>query len=214
VHEIFLIEDSESDALLIQRALQFAGVANPIRRASNGAEGLAYLTATSHEGSLLSPPAIVLLDLKLPDISGFEILSFLQHQKAFTDTLRIVLSQYNDLESVREAYRLGAHSFLSKPACRQDVDELIKCFPKYWIVSLDQTRTPVSPQSAAASPSTLAYRELFDRNRESIEKLRTDLANLQERLNNNDETFAVIDSIIDDFRKNAGKGGKSARRRP
>ncbi len=212
MHEILLIEDLESDALLIQRALQFAGVANPIRHALNGAEGLAYLTATSQKGALLSPPAVVLIDLKLPDISGFDILSFLQHQKAFADTLRIVLSQQNDLESVRKAYRLGAHSFLSKPACRQDIDELIKSFPKYWNVSLEQPRTPVSSQSALAQTS-VGCRELFDRNRDAIEKLRTELSNLQQRLNNNDETFAVIDSIIDDFRKSTRGAEAQGKRR-
>src|SRR4051812_16513294 len=133
--EIILLEDSESDALFTQRALPQAGVENPIRHLRNGKDALAYFTALLSTTSTLEPPAIILLDLKLPDITGFEVMALFRSREAFSKTLWIVLSHCNDVESVRKAYALGAHSFLSKPPTREEIEELIRTFPNGWIIA-------------------------------------------------------------------------------
>jgi len=79
-------------------------------------------------------PSILLLDLKLPAVSGFEILSFLQGRPAFSELLKIVVSDLDDLESIRKAYGLGAHSFLTKPVHRSDLKELIRVYPAPWLL--------------------------------------------------------------------------------
>src|SRR4051812_17011660 len=137
MHEIVLIEDSAADALLLQRTLQRAGVTNPIRRLCNGREALSYLysVGTKANERLVSAPAVLLLDLKLPDVSGFDILAFVRHRKIFSKTLRVVLSQYSDLQSIKRAYAGGAHSFLSKAAGQQEIEELVKSFPEYWLLA-------------------------------------------------------------------------------
>jgi CheY-like chemotaxis protein len=133
MQEIILVEDSESDAELLERALEAAGVANPIRYFRNGGEALWYLDNLSLADSPTQVlPAILFLDLKLPGASGLEILGSIRNSPAFTKTLRIVLTQFGDFHSIKKAYLLGAHSFLSKPIRLQDISELITVYPSYW----------------------------------------------------------------------------------
>jgi two-component system response regulator len=133
MREVLLVEDSDADADLLERALRAVEVANPIRRFSDGAQALAYFKA--HENSHTSEselPFILFLDLKLPRASGFEILGYLQMSWAFRQLLKIVVSELDNLESIRTAYSLGAGSFLCKPIHRQDLRDLIKAYPQQW----------------------------------------------------------------------------------
>src|SRR3954467_13390393 len=133
MHEIILVEDWECDAALLERALEAAGVANPIRYFRNGGEALWYLEKLSLEDSRPEMlPAVLFLDLKLPGASGLEILGSIRNSPAFARTLRIVLTQFGDFHSIKKAYLLGAHSFLSKPIRQQDLSELITVYPSYW----------------------------------------------------------------------------------
>jgi two-component system response regulator len=134
--EIVLVEDSDSDARLIQRTLQLAGVHNPVRHYWTGQEALNGLSAAEKrgrkgEGKL---PGILIIDLKLPDMTGYDILLWLQSRKAYQATLRIVLSQLEDIPSIKKAYAFGANSFLTKPARQEDLDELIRVYPAHWML--------------------------------------------------------------------------------
>jgi CheY-like chemotaxis protein len=127
--EILLIEDTESDVRLLQRTLQALGIQNSIRHYARGSEALKYLAELRAAGRVL--PAIVVIDLKLPDISGFEILAELNRSE-FKSVLRIVVSQVEDLASIKTAYSLGAHTFITKPATREEFEELMKAYPEPW----------------------------------------------------------------------------------
>ena len=132
--EILLVEDSDSDARLIQRTLLIAGVANRVRHIDNGTEAVVYLRdLIETPGKVL--PSVLFVDLKLPSMNGFGILSWLQQQDGFSKTLRVVLTELNYIANVRKAYALGAHSFLSKPIGQEDLHELITVFPDYWILT-------------------------------------------------------------------------------
>lgn len=140
--EILLVEDSDSDARLIQRALLIAGVANHVRHIANGRQAMFYLRGLIEDCKLL--PSVLLLDLKLPSMNGFEILSWIQQQDAFSKTLRVVLTELNFISNVRKAYALGAHSFLGKPIGQEDLHELITVFPEYWVLTINST-IPAEP---------------------------------------------------------------------
>ena len=147
--EILLVEDSDSDARLIQRALLIAGVANHVRHIANGRQAVFYL-----QGLIETPgkaaPSVLLLDLKLPSMNGFEILSWVRQQEnAFSKTLRIVLTDLNYIANVRKAYALGAHSFLGKPIGQEDLHELITVFPEYWALTHDPTLSAHEPSLRA-----------------------------------------------------------------
>jgi len=107
--EILLIEDTEGDALLLERALRAAGVSNPICHVSTGADALFFLNAKEQalQRSDESELGIVFFDLKLPDKSGFDLLKLLQERKAFSNTLKVVISQIEDMENIKRAYTLG-----------------------------------------------------------------------------------------------------------
>jgi len=134
--EILLVEDSDQDADLVRRAFTLAWIANPVRRFANGTEALAYLTHAEAAAAIGPPvPSVVVLDLKLPGMTGFEILKFLQGRKAFEKTLRIVLSQLDDTCSIKQAYALGANTFLAKPMKESELSDLIITFPGHWVVA-------------------------------------------------------------------------------
>jgi len=139
MQEFFLIEDSESDARLLQRTLMLAGVHNKVHTFVTGNEAVATFASMESACKISGErvQAVFIIDLKLPDISGFEILSWLQNHDVFAPSLRVVLSQLDDIPSIRRAYELGANSFLIKPAKQEDVDELIKVFPGFWQRSWD-----------------------------------------------------------------------------
>ena|SRR5258705_484248 len=132
--EILLVEDSDADARLVRRSLQLAGVTNHLRHFAHGKEAMSYLMqATQVAGK--PAPSVFLLDLKLPGVNGFEILQWLQHHPEFSHSLKVVLSQLDQIDNIRKAYSLGAHSFLSKPFCQEDLHELITFYPDYWVLS-------------------------------------------------------------------------------
>src|SRR4051812_46418697 len=141
--EILIIEDSENDARLLKRALHTAGVRNPIHHAWTAKEAFKWLEDAAAAAQREYRPflAILFVDLKLPDASGFEILARIREEPALAETLRIVLSQMEELDAIRRAYSLGAHSFLSKPATQHDLKELMKGFPNHWIVGGGSVRS-------------------------------------------------------------------------
>src|SRR5438309_635384 len=100
--EILLVEDSETDAALLKRTLKGAKVTNPVRCVSDGSEAMASLREMEPKAAQQPEvvPAILMLDLKLPGVSGFEILSFLQGRAAFSKTLKIIVSELENLESI------------------------------------------------------------------------------------------------------------------
>src|SRR5258706_1181731 len=160
MNEILLIEDTEGDALLLERALRSVGATNSIRHVSTGADALLFLNANERalEKGARSGLAVVFFDLKLPDRSGFELLKLLQERRAFSNTLKVVVSQIEDMERIRKAYRLGADSFITKPIGQMDLKELIAAFPDNWSLS-DSPSTDATSAAAAIKSEVDPYAE-------------------------------------------------------
>jgi CheY-like chemotaxis protein len=106
---IILIEDDPGHARLIEKNIRRAGVSNDIVHFENGTESLERLTTMG------KTPALVLLDLNLPDMSGTEILRRL---KAEADTKHIpviVLTTTDDKAEIQKCYELGCNVYITKP---------------------------------------------------------------------------------------------------
>ena len=131
--EILLIEGSEI-AGQTEALLKAIGIQNPLRRLSNGAAAMGALRSLADDPKAV-PPDVVLLDVTLPDISGFEILRWMRDQKLFKETLKIVFSTLDDTGTIKEAYHLGANSFLNKPVRLDDLRELIETYPQHWLIN-------------------------------------------------------------------------------
>jgi len=150
-----LVEDSDDDALLIKRAFARANVLNPLHLVRGGAEALEYLGGTSRYANRdeYPLPAIVLLDLKMPGIDGFEVLRWIRLQPGLKALRVVVLSSSDNLRDVTLAYQLGANSFLIKPVDFERFVEISQAISGYWLWMNEAPETfrPPPPQLSAGA---------------------------------------------------------------
>lgn len=132
---ILLVEDNADDEQLTLRAMRQSDVPNIIRVARDGAEAIEALFGAT-AGSRL--PDLVLLDLKLPKVSGLEVLQRIRSEER-TKTLPIVVLTSSDEErDIVESYNLGANSYIRKPV---DFDEFIDAVRQLGLYWLSMNRT-------------------------------------------------------------------------
>lgn len=148
-----IVEDNPDDATLLRRAFVKSKILNPVHVVSTADEAVAYLTGTGkYQNRAEYPlPSLVLLDLKLPGMSGHEFLAWLRKQDGLRGLRVVVLSSSDDMRDVNQAYQLGANSFLIKPADFERFVEISVALGGYW-VWLDRapksTCPPPKPSSA------------------------------------------------------------------
>ena len=128
---ILHVEDDPNDTLLFQHACNKAGVVFDLQAVSDGDQAIAYLRgANDFSDRLKHPfPKLILLDLKMPRVSGFDVLTWLRKENLFTDVPVVVLTSSNHDADVRRAYDLGAKSYLVKPVGFEALVELVKTLP-------------------------------------------------------------------------------------
>lgn len=128
---ILLIEDSNDDALLIERQLQKAGLEFELRVVSNGDEAIRYLIGDGEysDRDKFPLPSLILLDLDMPCKSGFDELARIRDQPSLQVIPLVVLTASDDYESFRKALSLGANWYLLKPPSAESlqwvIDELL-----------------------------------------------------------------------------------------
>lgn len=133
---ILLIEDDPADARLIQRALEKALVGVHITRLPNGDDAVAYLAgeAPFDNRNSYPLPAVILLDIKLPRRSGFEVLSWLRSHKDGLHRIPVVmLTSSRHSVDINRAYDLGANSYLTKPDSNDQLTRMLATFDRYWM---------------------------------------------------------------------------------
>ena len=114
---ILLVEDNDEDAFLLQRALRKGMINCNLQVAQDGQEALEYLGAMGKfaDRTLYPVPSLVLLDLKLPYVHGFEVLSWLAAQPPYKD-LRVIVLTSSDEERDRDKVReYGIEQYFTKP---------------------------------------------------------------------------------------------------
>ena len=115
--EILLVEDSEEDAELAIRALKKHKLSNKLHRVSDGAEALDFLfrEGTYPGRSANGTPKVILLDLKLPKIDGFEVLRRIRASASLRGIPVVVLTSSKEDSDLEQAYALGVNSYIVKP---------------------------------------------------------------------------------------------------
>lgn len=151
---ILLAEDDEDYVLLIRQVFIKAHIPNPIHVVSNGEEAIAYLKG---EGKYVNRdeyplPDILLLDLKMPRVSGIDVLKWLKQQPNLAALRVLVLTSSDRIRDVNEAYQLGANSFLVKPMDFQDFTQLSRLIADFWFKA---SRTPEISRSPKKAEETL-----------------------------------------------------------
>jgi CheY-like chemotaxis protein len=112
---IVMIEDDEGHARLIEKNIRRAGISNDIRHFLDGTSALDYLF-NAPEGPALNGPALILLDLNLPDMSGTDILTKIKTSDSpLRRTPVIVLTTTDDKVEIQRCYDLGANVYITKP---------------------------------------------------------------------------------------------------
>lgn len=133
--EILLIEDSESDAEIILRALKRSGISNSVKHLSDGEEALDYILARNKESgqAYIQSLKLIYLDLKMPKINGIELIERLKSEDDFRMIPIVVLTSSNENRDINEAYKLGANSYVVKSADYETFSRLIVDTTNYWI---------------------------------------------------------------------------------
>jgi two-component system response regulator len=144
---ILLVEDNPNDEALTLRALKKHNIKNPVVIARDGAEALDWLFARgSHAGRDATVlPQVVLLDLKLPKVSGLEVLRAVRDDPRTKRLPIVLLTSSKEDQDVIAGYNLGANSYVRKPVDFADFAEAIRQLGLYWLVlneTAPTTRTP------------------------------------------------------------------------
>jgi CheY-like chemotaxis protein len=132
---ILLVEDNEDDVFLMKRAMKSAGIVNPLFVAEDGQQAVDYLSGAGEyaDRSAHPVPAIVFLDLKLPLKGGLDVLGWIRRQGELESLVVVVLTSSSEPSDLKEAYRLGANSYVVKPPTAAQLLEMAKAFKWYWL---------------------------------------------------------------------------------
>ena len=126
--EILLVEDSSADAELTLRALSQHNLANHVHVARDGAAAIEFLHGSNHT------PKVVLLDLKLPKVSGLDVLRAIKGDERTKRLPVVVLTSSREEPDIAEAYRLGANSYIVKPVDFEDFVRAVSDAGLYWLL--------------------------------------------------------------------------------
>ena len=142
-----MVEDLEDDVLLVRKAFAKANLPNPMHRVSSGEEALSYLKGVGQYSNRDEHPLpdLILLDLKLNGMDGFEVLQWIRNQPGIRGIAVVVLTSSHHIPDVNRAYALGANSFLVKPTDFENYLELGRLIRDYWLrtVRLSETYRPI-----------------------------------------------------------------------
>lgn len=132
---ILLVEDNQADEDLAILALKKNKFRNDVVVARDGAEALDYLFGTGSYASQEAPrlPAMILLDLKLPKISGLEVLKRVRSDERTKLVPIVILTSSKEEVDLISGYSLGANSYIRKPVDFKEFNEVIRQMGSYWL---------------------------------------------------------------------------------
>lgn len=129
-NQILLAEDDTTDAEFFQRALSRLESPPELVWCKNGVEALEGLASYSEAASL---PRLAILDIKMPGMSGLEVLEKLKSDARTKDMPVIIMSSSDEPQDIARAYDCGANGYLVKPSRFQDLRELVGSINYFWI---------------------------------------------------------------------------------
>ena len=134
--DILLVEDNPQDAELTTRALKKNNLANRLFTVEDGAEALDFIFcrgmyATREAGN---SPKVILLDLKLPKVSGLEVLRVLKQDERTRSIPVVVVTSSREDPDIKTAYGLGANSYVVKPVDFDAFAESVSSLGLYWLL--------------------------------------------------------------------------------
>lgn len=142
--DILLIEDSPLEVELTLRPIRELDPSRTLEVARDGEEALDFLFARGpfRHRSGAPPPRLILLDLKLPKIDGFDVLRAIRTNSRTSTAPVVVLTSSDDPRELAQCYQLGANSCVQKPVRTDALRAVLQAVARYW---LNLNQTPPSP---------------------------------------------------------------------
>ncbi len=136
VVEILIVEDNPQDAELTLRALRKHNMANKFYIAEDGAEALDFIFCTGKYASrnITNPPKVIFLDLKLPKISGLEVLREIRSNPQTKMLPVVMVTSSREDPDIKKAYELGVNSYVVKPVNFDDFVTSMSHAGLYWLL--------------------------------------------------------------------------------
>ena len=129
---ILVADDDSNDVFLLKRAFLKAHVDVHVEFVRDGEQVIRYLKAGDHKDET-PMPELLLLDLKMPRVNGFEVLEWIRRQPGLKRLLIIVLTSSDEPRDINRAYDLGANSYLVKPCSIEHLTSIAEYLYNYWI---------------------------------------------------------------------------------
>jgi len=135
VRPILAAEDEESDRLILELVFQKARLPHPLTIVRDGQEAVDYLSGTGRfiDRSAHPFPALLILDLKMPRMNGFDVLVWLATQPQLKELPAVVLSSSSDDSDVRKARELGAREYFVKPHKFDELIKIVQQMQAHWL---------------------------------------------------------------------------------
>jgi len=132
---ILVAEADPTAALFLQRAFSKTGVQVALHFVRNGQEAVDYLWGEAQFADRTAHPLpdLLLLDLKMPRLNGFEVLGWLRQRPVLKRLPVVIFSSSGEAKDIDRAYDLGANSYLVKPHAAEELLSLVERFKNYWL---------------------------------------------------------------------------------
>ena len=140
---VLIADDSEADIYFLLRAFELSNVRNPTFITRSGRDTLNFLKGIDafKNRDRFPKPGIVLLDLYMPGVNGFDILKWKSHNPEYERTLFIALTNSNSVKDISKAYDTGANTFLNKPLQAEELNQLLRAYQDFWALSRNSVET-------------------------------------------------------------------------
>jgi CheY-like chemotaxis protein len=134
--EILFAEDSNDDAMLTVRALKKSGLTNKIHHVKDGAEALEFMYCKGAYTSrnIKQHPKLILLDLKMPKLSGMDVLEKIKSDPHIRSIPIVILTSSKKDPDITKCYALGANSYIVKPVESENFFHALKELGFYWLI--------------------------------------------------------------------------------
>jgi CheY-like chemotaxis protein len=138
---ILVAEDDPTDAYFFQRAFKRAGIPVLLHFVRDGQEVIDYLQGDGQFADRTAHPLpqLILLDLKMPRLDGFEVLEWMREQPGFSSLQVVIFSGSGEPKDIKRAYGLGANWYLVKPHSMEELTALVGRFKKFWLEGAKDT---------------------------------------------------------------------------